>query len=306
MAMLFCYPDSIREDMPMETMRLGRTNLVISRSGFGALPIQRVNPADAGILLRKAFAGGITFFDTARGYTDSEEKIGLALAEVRADLVIATKTHARDRQTFFQHLETSLRLMKTDWIDVYQLHNPAQLPDPADPDGVYAAMLEARQKGMIRFIGLTSHRLGLALEAAASRLYDTIQFPLSSLSSQADLQLIEACRAADAGFIAMKALSGGLITNIAANFAFLRQFDNLVPIWGIQRQTELEEFLALEERPPVLDAATLAELDLERAALSGSFCRGCGYCLPCSADIPISMAARINLLIARSAFGRFL
>ena len=195
----------------MDKIRLGRTGLNVARCGFGALPIQRIGREEAGHILRKAFDNGINFFDTARMYSDSENKIGHALADVREDILIATKTAASDRKALFGQLESSLQSLKTDYIDVYQLHNPESLPNPEEPEGLYQALLEAKNKGMIRFIGISSHRLTVALEAAASKLYDTVQFPLSSISSDEDIKLIDICKRNDVGLIAMKALAGGLI-----------------------------------------------------------------------------------------------
>lgn len=169
------------------------------------------------------------------------------MSDVRDNIIIATKTQAKDKETLFKHLETSLRSMKTDYIDIFQLHNPPELPDSEDPNSLYSGLIEARQKGMIRFIGITNYRLKVTLEAINSELYDTIQFPLSSLSSEAELKLIEESRKKDIGVIAMKALSGGLITNVSSTFAFLRQFDNVVPIWGIQKESELDEFIELKK-----------------------------------------------------------
>jgi uncharacterized protein len=289
----------------LEHLRLGRTGLTVSRTGFGALPIQRVSEAEAAKLLRTAYDAGVTFFDTARMYTDSEHKIGVALGDVRDEIVIATKSMALDRVTLLSQLETSLRELKTDHVDIYQWHNPYTV-DYDDPEGAYAGMVEAREKGLVRFLGLTNHRLPIALEAVASGRFDTIQFPLSILSSADDLTLIDACRESDVGLIAMKAMSGGLIRRPDAAFAFLRQYDNVLPIWGVQRPSELEEFLALEADPPALDAAMLASIETERAELSGDFCRGCGYCLPCPAGIPISNAARLSLLMARAPVADFL
>lgn len=290
----------------MDQFRLGRTNLKVSRSGFGALPIQRISIQEAGRLLRKAYDQGINFFDTARAYTDSEEKIGAALADVRERIIIATKTGAEDRKTFFEHLETSLRNLKTDYIDIYQLHNPKMLPDPEDPKGLYQALLEAKNKGLLRFIGITNHRLDLAIAAAESGLYDTIQYPLSLLSDDKDLELIDLCREKDIGIIAMKALSGGLIDNGRAAFAFLRQYQNVLPIWGVQKGSELDEFLACEQDPPVLDDVMWQIINKFRAELSGDFCRGCGYCLPCPAQIPIPTAARMAPFLKRAVYQRYL
>lgn len=290
----------------METLRLGRTNIQAARSGFGALPIQRISLEDASSILQRAYDGGINFYDTARAYSDSEEKIGHALSDVRNHIFIATKSMAKDKKSLFQDLEMSLKNLKTDVIDLYQLHNPSVLPDYDDPDGLYQGLLEAKAKGYVRFIGLTNHRLNLAMEAARDKRYDTIQFPLSSLSSDDDLKLVQLCKENDIGLIAMKAMSGGLITNAASTFAFLRQFDNVLPIWGIQRERELEEFLSYEKNPPLLDEAMQALIQKDRTELAGAFCRGCGYCQPCPAGIPIETAARISLLLTRSPYQGFL
>lgn len=289
----------------MEYMRLGKTGIMASRTAFGALPIQRVSFAEAARLLRTAYGAGVNFFDTARAYTDSEEKMGAALADVRHHIFIATKTHAADKATLFEHLHTSLRNLRTDYIDIYQLHNPAAF-DPDDPESPLAGLLEAKRQGLVRFIGLTNHRLAVAQQAVASGIFDTLQFPLSMLSSQQDLSLIEACQRHDVGLIAMKAMSGGLIRRPDAAFAFLRQYDNVLPIWGVQRDEELAEFLRYEQDPPALDDTMLALIEEERRELSGDFCRGCGYCQPCPAHIPIETAARLTLLMGRSPCGNFL
>ena len=290
----------------MEKIRLGRTELMASRSGFGSLPIQRISFYEAKEILVKAYESGINFFDTARQYSDSEEKIGYALSGVRENIIIATKSHAEDKKTLFEHLETSLKNLKTDYIDIYQIHNPSELPDPNDPDGIYAGMLEAKEKGMIRHIGISNHSIRNAILAAESGLYETVQFPLNSLSSGEDLELVELCRKLDIGVVAMKAMSGGLITNPASTFAFLRKYGNILPIWGIQRMSELEDFIALEKNPPLLDEGMWEIINRDRAELAGDFCRGCGYCLPCPAGIDIPNQARISLMMNRSPYGEFL
>ncbi|GBG55608.1 aldo/keto reductase [Sporomusaceae bacterium FL31] len=290
----------------MDKIRLGRTNLMVSRSGFGALPIQRISFAEAKLILRKAYDNEINFFDTARYYTDSEEKLGYALSDVRHNIIIATKSAATDKKGVLRDLETSLRNLKTDYIDILQLHNPKDIPDPHDSESSYAALAEARQKGMIRFIGFTNHNIKTAIQAAESDQYDTIQFPLNSLSADEDLKIIDVCKQRGLGVIAMKGLSGGLITKAATTFAFLRQYDNVVPIWGIQKASELEEFIALEANPPVLDEAMWNMIQHDRTELAGDFCRGCGYCLPCPADIEIPTQARISLLLRRAPYQPFL
>ena len=290
----------------MEKIRLGRTGLNVSRSGFGALPIQRLDMETAKSILRKAYENGINFFDTARNYSDSEEKIGQALSDVRQDIIIATKTHAPDKATLFKELEISLKNLKTDYIDIYQLHTPSILPDPDDPDSLYGGLLEAQKKGIIRFISISNHRLAVAMEAAKSEKYDTIQFPLSSISADKDIELIDVCRERDIGVIAMKALSGGLITNAASTFAFLRDFGNVVPIWGIQHLSELQEFIELEKNPPDLDEELWKIIRKDREELAGNFCRGCGYCAPCPEEILIQYAARMDMLLKRAPYQNFL
>lgn len=283
----------------MEKIRLGRTNLMVSRSGFGCIPIQRLSQEESQRLLRKAFEAGINFFDTARAYSDSEKKIGLALAHERPNIIIATKSKAKDGKNLRKDLETSLKFLQTDYVDLLQLHNPDPLPDPHDPQGAYNGLLQAQKEGLVRFIGITNHKANLAAEAVESRLYDTVQYPLSTISSEEELKLIPLCQKHDIGLIAMKALSGGLITKAVSAFAFLRQYGNVVPIWGMEHEWQLDEFISMEKDPPALDTEVMKIIEKDRADLSGSFCRGCAYCMPCPAGIPIPTAARITYLIAR-------
>lgn len=290
----------------MRQVILGRTGIRSGKNGFGALPIQRISTDAAGGILKKAYQAGITFFDTARSYTDSENKVGLALSDVRSEITIATKTPSATAEGFWKDLETSLKLLQTDYIDIFQFHNPSFCPMPEDGTGLYEAMIEAREMGKIRFIGITNHRLHVAQEAVSSGLYDTLQFPFSYLSSPKELELVELCREQEVGFIAMKALSGGLITNSAAAYAWLDQFDNVLPIWGIQRETELDEFISYIDSPPKLTDEINGIIERDRRELSGNFCRGCGYCMPCPAGIQINNCARMSQLIRRSPSAKWL
>lgn len=290
----------------MELTRLGRTELMASRSGFGAIPIQRLTHEESARLLLKAYDNGINFFDTARAYSNSEEKIGLALGSVRKNIIIATKTMSENKKDVLKNLETSLRLLRTDYIDIYQLHNPGKLPDPDDSNSSYTALLEAKKKGMIRYIGITAHHRQNAIEAAQSGLFDTVQFPLNYLSSPEELEIIDICRKKDIGLIIMKALSGGLITNAAVAFTFLRQYEGIVPIWGVQRESELDQFISLEQNPPKMNQAFHEIIAKDKRDLSGNFCRACGYCQPCPMEIPIPMAARMSLLLRRMPYQQFL
>ncbi len=161
-------------------------------------------------------------------------------------------------------------------------------------------MLQAKAQGKICHIGITNHRLAVAQEAIDSGLYETLQFPFCYLCSQKDIDLVSSCKAHDMGFIAMKSLSGGLITDSAAAYAFAAQYDNVLPIWGIQREAELEEFLSYIQAPPAMTPERKALIDKDREQLCGSFCRGCGYCMPCPVGIEINNCARMSLLLRRS------
>ncbi len=285
--------------MIMETIRLGKTNLAVTKNGFGALPVQRVDTAEGVRLLRMAYDGGINYFDTARFYTDSEEKIGLALSDVRENIIISTKTMALKVEDFWKDLEESLSLLKTDYIDIYQFHNPPFCPKPNDGTGLYEAMLEAKEQGKIRHIGITNHRLAVAEEAVRSGLYETLQFPFSYLASEKEEALVRLCEENDVGFICMKALAGGLITRSDAAYAYLADFP-VAPIWGIQRESELREFLLYNENPPHMTEEIREFIEREREELAGDFCRGCGYCMPCPVGIEINNAARMSLMIRRA------
>lgn len=290
----------------MQTVTLGKTGITVNKNGFGALPIQRISKDDAAYLLRKAFDNGIKYFDTARFYTDSEEKMGYALSDLRDRVIIATKTAATNVTAFWKDLETSLSLLKTDFVDLYQFHNLAFCPKPDDGSGLYEAMLEAKQQGKIRHIGFTNHRHNVAKEAIESGLYETMQYPFSYLATDRDLELVRLCKEKEIGFVCMKALSGGLITDSACAYAYLSQYDHVLPIWGIQRESELDEFISYQDNPPVLTEERLAKIDKDREELAGEFCRGCGYCMPCPVGIQINDCARMSLFLRRAPHSVYL
>lgn len=284
----------------MQSVKLGSTGIIVNKNGFGALPIQRITQDEAVKLARKAYEAGITFFDTARYYSDSEEKLGEAFDGMRDKVIIATKTGATTVEGFWKDLETSLKNLRTDYIDLYQFHNPSFVPRPGDESGIYDAALEAKAQGKIRHIGITNHRLAVANEAIDSGLYETLQFPFCYLATEKDLELVKKCKEKNMGFIAMKALSGGLITNSAAAYAYISQFDNVIPIWGVQREAELDEFLSYIDNPPSMTDEIKELIEKDRTELLGEFCRGCGYCMPCPVGIEINQAARMSLMIRRA------
>ena len=284
----------------MGFVTLGKTGIQAQKQAFGCLPIQRISKEDAVSLLRRAYDGGMNYFDTARAYSDSEEKVGAAFAGMRDKVFIATKTGATTAEGMWKDLEQSLRMLQTDYIDVYQFHNPAFCPKPGGEDGLYEAALEAKRQGKIRHISITNHRLAVAHEAIDSGLYDTLQFPFSYLSGPQELELVDKCRAVDMGFIAMKALAGGLIRDGLTAAAFMETQPSVVPIWGVQYDWELDQFLACVKNPPEMTAERQAVIDRDRKELSGDFCRGCGYCMPCPAGIEINNCARMSLMLRRA------
>ena len=180
----------------MKTIPLGSTGLSVTKTAMGCLPLQRCEKDYAVRLLQAAYEGGIRYFDTANAYTDSEEKIGLALADVRGEIVLSTKSQARDRAGVLAHIENSLKMLRTDHIDLFQFHNVPEMPSPDEPDGAYAGALEAKSRGWIDHIGVTTHRVGVAEDCIASGLFETLQFPFSYISSERDLALADKCRAA--------------------------------------------------------------------------------------------------------------
>lgn len=282
----------------MKTMTLGKTGLTVTKPAMGCLPIQRRDKDEAVRILRRAYEGGIRYFDTANAYTDSEEKIGLALSDVRSSVVISTKSMGRDYDTVAKHIQTSLERLKTDYIDLFQFHLASRWEDI--DNGAMAAAQDALAKGYIHHIGVTCHSVRFAMEAVASGRFETVQYPFSYLSSPEEQALVRSCLDAGMGFIAMKALAGGLLANARAVHAFMREQDGVVPIYGVQTMEELEQWLALAEEDPAMDEELQAIVDADRAQLGGQFCRSCGYCMPCPQGIEIRNCARMDMLIRRS------
>ena len=255
----------------IRTMILGGTGLPVTKPAFGALPIQRTAKDEAVPILRQAYEAGIRYFDTANAYTDSEEKLGLALADVRGDVVISTKSLGRDHDTVARHIQLSLERLRTDYIDLFQFHQVSSWQEI--DSGAWDAAQEAKAKGWIRHIGVTCHSLAFAREAVASGRFETLQYPFSYLSNDEEQALVRSCLDAGMGFIAMKALAGGLLANARAVHAFMAGQEGVVPIYGIQTMEELNEWLALAEEDPALDDGLQAVIDQDRAQLGGQFCR---------------------------------
>lgn len=283
----------------MKEYTLGKTGITVPQNAFGALPIQRVDLETAVHLLRKAFDGGMRFFDTARAYSDSEEKVGAAFDGMREKVYIASKTTAKTAEELRTHLSQTLKNLRTDYLDLYQLHCVPQCYRPGDGTGLYEALLEVKKEGKVRHIGITAHKIGIAEEIVQSGLYETLQFPFSYLATERDVTLVKNCADAGMGFLAMKGLSGGLLTNAKACMAYILQFP-VLPIWGIQKETELDEWLSFFKETPALTDDMQRIIEEDRKALSGEFCRGCGYCMPCTVGIMINQCARMAQMIRRA------
>ena len=291
----------------MRMMTLGSTGITVPKNAFGALPVQRADKETAVRILRRAYEGGMRLFDTARAYSDSEEKIGLAFGDMwaadpatREGMFITTKTAAKTPEQFWKDLETSLTKLRTDYVDVYQLHCAPQCFAPGDGTGLYECMLEAKRQGKIRHIGITAHKIGVAEDCVRSGLYETMQFPFSYLSGDREIALVNLCKEHNVGYLAMKGLSGGLISNSRAAMAWMNRFDNVLPIWGIQKESELEEWLSYMDNDPEMTPELEDIIGHDRGELQGEFCRGCGYCMPCPAGISIRDCARMSLMVRRA------
>ncbi len=286
----------------MHKLILGKTGIETVQNGFGALPIQRTDEEEAIRILRKAYEGGMIYFDTARAYSNSEEKLRKAFSEagLRNKIFIATKTQAKTPEAFWKDLETSLTTLGTGYIDVYQFHMADRCYAPEDGTGMYECMLEAKKQGKIRHIGITAHKIAVAEEIAESGLYETLQFPFSYLASDREIKLVNKCKEENVGFIAMKGLAGGLINRSDAAMAFMTKYDNVLPIWGIQRMSELNEWLSYMDNTPEYTDEIAAFIESENKSLAGDFCRGCGYCMPCPMGIQINNCARMSLMLRRA------
>ena len=284
----------------MKNVRLGKTGIITDKNGFGALPIQRISVEEAVKLVKKAYNAGFTFFDTARAYTDSEIKLGEAFDGIRDRVFIASKTQAQNGEDLKKDLDTTLKNLRCEYLDLYQFHNPSFCPKPGGADGLYEAALKAKEQGKIRHISITNHRLAVAHEAIDSGLYDTLQFPFSYLSGPKEMELVEKCKKADMGFIAMKAMAGGLIRDGFTAAAFMEECPTVVPIWGVQHAWELEQFLSCLKEAPAMTPERKEAIEKDRKELAGDFCRGCGYCMPCPVGIEINSCARMTLMLRRA------
>lgn len=276
---------------------------MVSRISMGCIPIQLLSESDAVKLLHYAFDNGVNFYDTAHVYTDSEAKIGAAFpGSRRQDVLIASKTMSDTYEKAAKQIDESLRRLKTDYLDLYQWHNPEKdFEDFQNRRGPYQALQDAKNAGKIRFIGITQHNVDRARLAIESDAFDTLQFPLSLLSSPEELDISFLAAKAGMGVIAMKAMCGGLIEDGRLPFAFLNQYSHIVPIWGIKTAGELDQFVQLSKKPEPFTDEMQAEVEKIRTEYGDAFCRCCGYCLPCPVGIAIPQAMRVTTMVKRGA-----
>jgi uncharacterized protein len=286
----------------MEIRILGRTGLKVSAIGFGGIPIQGVSASDAEAIVRAALDSGITFFDSARGYTDSEAKLGRALAGARDEVVIATKSMARDAASMAKEIEASLANLRCGVIDLYQMHNVASdevLDCVLGPGGAYEAMARARSDGKIRFIGVTSHSRAALARAIDTDLFDTVQHPYNPLETAWRDVVLQAARARNLGVIGMKPAAGGALSNVpgALRFALAGGVDVAIP--GMDSIAQVLENAAAGSplRPP--SAADRASFAADAARWEGAFCRRCGYCKPCPNGLDVPFLLLIEAYYSR-------
>ena len=284
----------------MRTARLGRTGLDVSRVGLGGIPIQRLTEDEAIQVVDRCLELGVTFIDTANGYTTSEERIGKALAASsveRARVVIATKTPARDRATARKHLKLSLKRMGVDTIDLWQFHNISTFEayeQVLGPDGAMETAQEALETGQIRHIGITSHSMEIAMEAVPSGHFETIQFPFNFVTHEPAAKLVPLAQAHNLGFIAMKPFAGGMLDDATLAIKYLLQFEGVVPDPGIESIEEIEEIASIVAGPLELTPDERQEMERVRAEVSPHFCRRCGYCEPCPQGVRISLVVNLR------------
>ncbi|MFI3116247.1 MAG: aldo/keto reductase [Clostridia bacterium] len=294
----------------MRKVLLGRTGIEATCQSFGVLPLQRTEMSEAVKILQRAYEGGINFYDTARAYSDSEEKIGNAFTpSMREKIFIATKSNKTTKDAVLEEIQTSLKLLKTDYVDILQAHNLKATIDVEDENSAYGALIEAKKRGYCRYIGITSHRAGVITEGIESGLYDTVQFPMSYLSDDSDLSIVKQAQDKNIGFIAMKALAGGAITSGKAAAAFMEAHPWILPIWGVQHMHEIEEFIEFGKNPPKLSDPDVAKIiETDRVELAGNFCRACGYCKPCTVcpDMEMNVTMRMPLNIKRAPVKNFI
>ncbi len=286
----------------MRYVSLGGSDLIISEFGFGCIPIIRLSRDEAVRVLRHAVDRGVNYFDTASAYRDSEEKIGDAFAGMRAKVVLSTKTLKRGAADATEQLEKSLRLLRTDHIDLYQLHQISQEQEwrqVTAPAGALEAVMKAKAAGKIRYVGVTSHNLRMALTMVKSGLFDSLQFPFNLIEEGAKDELFAECRDRGIGFIGMKPFGGGVIDNASLAFKYLRNHPGVIPIPGFESCQQLDEIISCYKQVNLITEQDQSLMENYRAGLGKIFCRRCEYCQPCPHGVMITPAMGYPIVAAR-------
>jgi uncharacterized protein len=286
----------------MNYIPFGKTGLMVSELGFGGIPIIRLDEEAAVLVLRRAYESGITFYDTANAYRDSEKKIGRALGDVRDKVILATKTIRRDASGAVEQLDNSLRMMKTDYIDIYQLHQISQEKDweiATGPGGALEAVAKEKEQGKIRYIGVTSHNLAMAIKLVKTGLFSTVQFPFNFIEDAAKDVLHTAARERGMGILAMKPFAGGMIDNAGIAFKFLRQHPDVIALPGFDSPERVDEVVSFYEQANTVTREDLKRMDAYRLELGKQFCRRCEYCQPCPQGVMITAAMGYKVMVAR-------
>ena len=285
----------------MEYRILGKTGLRISRMGFGGIPIQKIDAEGTKALMHRLKDAGLNYIDTARAYTVSEEYLGYALEGIREHFVLATKSMARDKAAMAKDIDTSLQNLRTNYIDLYQIHNPnaAQLEQVTAPGGALEALMEARQAGKIGHIGITLHSVELFRQCLELDWVETIMFPYNIVESQGE-ELIRRCTEKNIGFICMKPLAGGAIDDATLAMRFIAANEHVtVVIPGMAEEAEIDQNIAAVEDPSPLSPEELAKIQTIRDTLGTQFCRRCNYCAPCAVGINIPMVLLVEGYLSR-------
>ena len=291
----------------MEKIRFGNTDLFVTRAAFGGIPIQRLNFGDAVGVVRGCINLGVNFIDTANGYTDSEEKIGAAIKGMPRDgLVIATKSGARDKKTFLEHVDLSLKRLGTDYIDIYQLHGLSADAYEAvlDEDGAYAGLKVAIRAGKVRYPAFSAHNITGAIDVMKGGKFAAVQLPINYVDDEAAKEAIPLAKKLGVGFIAMKPFGGGLLSDAYLSIKYLMQFDSVVPDPGIEKVSEMEEIVRIYASGARFTEEDAAAILKAKTEMGTYWCHRCDYCRPCPQDIAISTALNIESFIKRMPAGR--
>ena len=282
--------------MVLEERVLGRTGIKVKRYGFGGIPIQRVSEKEAIEVVRRCHEVGVNYYDTARGYTVSEERMGKALEGVRDEVYLATKSGRRTAKQVIEELETSLRNLRTDYIDVFQLHNLSSekaWEEVKGPGGALEALYKELDRGRIRHLGVTSHDPGFAAELVKEGVFETVMIPYNYLTHKPEEELLPLCKKLNVGTVIMKPFGGGAFSNAntALKFVLGKEFADVV-IPGMAHVHEVDENLSVASGPTSLTAEGLSLIEKDRVELGSEFCRACNYCQPCPQEIGISFLLR--------------